>query len=293
MPPSNVSYAVDWATRETSITMTYKHGQEPSATQVPSHISATAASTQPQAFDKLKSEKKPCASKPGCPRPPLPRTSVQRQADLSVPVSNDGDDGQREGARQAQAQAAAPALGASIQPASAADATATNARVQCPGLSTGDGSGPTDTDSQRPVTKNGAKTQTRIKPELRAHKIYRSAVDYADWYASESERTIVEPPWDLRAWHGLLYLHRARESGSLRIWMYFVPGYEAGTRARRRTLGAGAGRWERIRKGHAHPFLEGYVLHLVFSGGPRWVKRGTACMYAKERRRRAYARAAL
>lgn len=66
--------------------------------------------------------------------------------------------------------------------------------------------------------------------------------------------------------------------------MYFEPHYKPGTHVRRRC--AQTGGWERVRKGHEHPYLDGYVLHLVDSGQPRWVKRGTAMNYAKQSRLR-------
>ena len=102
----------------------------------------------------------------------------------------------------------------------------------------------------------------------------RGSDEYTYWYTSESETMIKEPPSILRPKHTQLYVHRANNTKTTRIWMYFADNGRKG-----------AGRWERIRRWHEHPSMEGYVLHLLQNGEPRWVKEGSARNYAKLSRR--------
>ena len=66
-------------------------------------------------------------------------------------------------------------------------------------------------------------------------------------------------------------------------------------RARGRA-GAGSapsGRWERIHSGHAHPTLEGYVLHVLEDDRPRWASQSVVRQYQKKMRMKARMKALL
>ena len=59
-------------------------------------------------------------------------------------------------------------------------------------------------------------------------------------------------------------------------------------REQREQRGARAsGRWERIHSGHAHPTLEGYVLHVLEDDRPRWASLSAVRQYQKKMRMKA------
>ena len=129
-----------------------------------------------------------------------------------------------------------------------------------------------------------------------------------NWYRTSARHAIRAPRAGLRAEHGFLYLHRHK--GGLRVWMWFddaqwprdrsslSPTSSSSSaveqREQREQRGAHAsGRWERIHSGHAHPTLEGYVLHVLEDDRPRWASQSAVRQYQKKMRMKARMRALL
>ena len=91
-----------------------------------------------------------------------------------------------------------------------------------------------------------------------------------------------------------------RHEGGLRVWMWFndaqcprdaspSSAVEQGTEERgaRGARARPSGRWERIHSGHAHPTLEGYVLHVLEDDRPRWASLSAVRQYQKKMRMKA------
>ncbi|RDX45845.1 hypothetical protein OH76DRAFT_1303638, partial [Lentinus brumalis] len=96
-----------------------------------------------------------------------------------------------------------------------------------------------------------------------------------------------------------LYVHGHRRG--VQAWMYCSTAREGeGTRngnwnengeseqgdSLRRGKGASEREWRRTYEGQEHPDLDGYVLHFLESGAPRWVRNVSAKAYEKAQRKR-------
>ena len=129
-------------------------------------------------------------------------------------------------------------------------------------------------------------------PERRRFKI-RNTDRFTDWYLSRSRRSLDGPPAHLlRPARGSLYAHR--HANGTQVWLYVVRDKgkekeEGGSKGKGRAVSLlrprVEGKWERIYPGTEHPDLEGYVLHIIDRGHPRWVKEQTARAYAEKRGR--------
>ncbi|TFK92548.1 hypothetical protein K466DRAFT_595121 [Polyporus arcularius HHB13444] len=114
----------------------------------------------------------------------------------------------------------------------------------------------------------------RLHPQRRQFKI-RNTDRHVSWYYTEAQRRLDGPPAHLLSpHHQSLYVHKYRDD--TQIWMY-----DAGKDGRRRP------QWVRICQGHEHPDLDGYELHLLEKGSPRWVKNASARGYENVQRKRA------
>ena len=115
--------------------------------------------------------------------------------------------------------------------------------------------------------------RTYLYPERRQFKI-RGTERRVKWYYTKSRAPLDAPPAEtVIPKHQSLYVHR-HKSGA-QIWMYDEDDGDGG-----------GGPWKRIYPGHDHPDLDGYVLHLLESDQPRWVKEESARAYEIERARR-------
>ncbi|KAI0772908.1 hypothetical protein BD413DRAFT_622494 [Trametes elegans] len=118
-----------------------------------------------------------------------------------------------------------------------------------------------------------------LHPRKKQHKI-RETERYTTWYSTKSRNALPRPPHILKPARGNLYVHRHR--AGVQVWLYYacaVPRRPAGAEARE-------GAWQVVHEGVAHPELDGYVLHLLDDGTPRWVKEASAQTYAAARRKR-------
>ncbi len=91
------------------------------------------------------------------------------------------------------------------------------------------------------------------------------------WYYSTAPMYLLEPPATPKTLVGNLYVHTAANDDR-QIWLY-----------------TSAARWEKVQRRHRHPYLNGYVLHLLSNGEPRWVKRETVVKYDAEAKKRGQA----
>lgn len=100
----------------------------------------------------------------------------------------------------------------------------------------------------------------------------RNTDQHVIWYHTEAQRRLDGPPAHLLTpRHQSLYVHRYRDD--TQVWMYLASKH--------------GGRWTRIHPGYEHPDLEGYELHLIDTGAPRWVKNASARGYENVQRERA------
>ncbi|TBU63499.1 hypothetical protein BD310DRAFT_582551 [Dichomitus squalens] len=156
----------------------------------------------------------------------------------------------------------------------------------------------------------------RLHPQRRQFKI-RNENRHTRWYRTTHAKPIDGPPGHLlKPPHGALYVHQYKVPHvGWQIWMFVKydaettardgesrrasvqdGGVEASVngsrdsdgvqgRERERERGHG-GEWVRVYPGQPHPELEGYVLHMLDGGEPRWVKALSARQYASTRSKR-------
>ena len=98
-----------------------------------------------------------------------------------------------------------------------------------------------------------------------------------------------------------------RHKGGLRVWMWFddslcprdgltkspTSSSSSAVEQREQPGARASGRWERIHSGHAHPTLEGYVLHVLEDDRPRWASQSAVRQYQKKMRMKARMKALL
>lgn len=94
----------------------------------------------------------------------------------------------------------------------------------------------------------------------RTDKKIRGLAEYMGYYLSSGDSSLQEPPHYKDAQLGDVFLH-SFEDDNFQIWMRMD-----------------SGKWESIRPGQAHPYLQGYQL-LLKNGKPTWVTGRTIATY--------------
>lgn len=90
----------------------------------------------------------------------------------------------------------------------------------------------------------------------REHAI-RGRKEKVIWHASRGDAELLAPPMPPAAANlADVYVHVVEGRSSPQVWLRMEPLA-----------------WVEAGGGHAHPTLDGYVLHLLLSGEPRWVQR--------------------
>ncbi|KAI0649889.1 hypothetical protein C8Q79DRAFT_1006217 [Trametes meyenii] len=245
--------------------------------------------------------------------PPLPRRSTQTAPPLGPSVVRSPE----RAAAASQAGSTGPASMTSARPTAAATAPSTssaNTAVQSttrPAVGTlvavkvekgATSALPDALDAARPALARKRST-TVLRPHRHTHKI-RNTTKRTTWYGpTESARALAAPPDGLRPARTWLYVHRYRAGAGTQVWMFIGAGTGLGSRrallpsssstsstsvgegegegeGEEGSEGEGQGGWRVVYPGHRHPDLEGYVLHLLDSGEPRWVKEASAKTYA-------------
>ncbi|RPD61618.1 hypothetical protein L226DRAFT_570332 [Lentinus tigrinus ALCF2SS1-7] len=137
----------------------------------------------------------------------------------------------------------------------------------------------------------------RLYPERRQFKI-RGIDRHVIWYKTADHATLKAPPAHLlRPRQHALYVHAHRRG--IQAWMYFKDASERADRDHSQGTGKGKkterkeaseremlARWRRTYEGQEHPELDGYVLHFLQDGSPRWVRNVSAKAYEKRQMKR-------
>ncbi|KAI0672262.1 hypothetical protein C8Q78DRAFT_990755 [Trametes maxima] len=293
--PDDVLLRIDHARRTTAVTLIYSHGSNPNGDLSlpfptgPGQITNDTAA--PTNLARLPNRSgSPCAR--GCPErigsggrtqttvtvpiprpdrvgeedagrvPPLPRRGAQAAPPVGSPAARSPE------RSTSQAGSPAPAASSSTRPTASGSGSGSETSAAQPPTRPVVGTPvtvkvekgitsalPESLDAARPALARKRSTTT-LRPYRHTHKI-RNTTRRTTWYGpSASARALAAPPDGLRPARAWLYVHRYRG-------------------------GAGTQR---------HPDMEGYVLHLLDNGEPRWVKEASAKTYAcgkKMRQRRA------
>ncbi|KAI0715219.1 hypothetical protein C8Q76DRAFT_795998 [Earliella scabrosa] len=101
-----------------------------------------------------------------------------------------------------------------------------------------------------------------------SHRI-RKSTEYTVWYASTGRDTLNAPPSIPCSRYGELYVHAVAD-GAVQVW-----------------LRTATSEWQSIDILHPHPYLSGYVLHILPNCEPRWVTKDTVRTYAGRAKKRA------
>ena len=75
-----------------------------------------------------------------------------------------------------------------------------------------------------------------------------------------------EAKWAVQVW---MFVRNECAASTVRKGLFLLQNREAGSE----------GAWVRVRPGHEHPDLPGYVLHFRETGEPSWVKAATVRTY--------------
>ncbi|RPD61621.1 hypothetical protein L227DRAFT_55725 [Lentinus tigrinus ALCF2SS1-6] len=152
----------------------------------------------------------------------------------------------------------------------------------------GMGVGATNPTATEAVKTEKIKCQNKNRINLRRHENKIPKTDrYTEWYSSYTRDPLAEPP-AVRRVPGMLFVHRHKHETepkwAIQVWMFSRgEGAQGATRKGLFLLqnhdGRPEGEWVRVRPGHKHPDLPGYVLHLRETGEPSWVKASTAKAY--------------
>ncbi|OSC96435.1 hypothetical protein PYCCODRAFT_1429094 [Trametes coccinea BRFM310] len=116
-----------------------------------------------------------------------------------------------------------------------------------------------------PAIGSGRMTSSEVKITRHGLKI-RGRQDQTVWFSSRGTTYILEPK-DVPARFGDLYVHTTSNFDQ-QIWLCD------------RDL-----TWHKVTLLHPHPYIAGYVLHMVSNGEPRWVKSATIRTYDGRRKK--------
>ena len=95
----------------------------------------------------------------------------------------------------------------------------------------------------------------------RGQRAIRDKKGKTTWFYSEGLTYLVQPPLVQNAQLGDLYVHTTANKDQ-QVWLFNK-----------------LSQWEKVQPYHPHPFLTGYVFHLLHDGEPRWIHKTTVTTY--------------
>ncbi|OSD08122.1 hypothetical protein PYCCODRAFT_1463358 [Trametes coccinea BRFM310] len=197
---------------------------------------------------------------------PSERTELRRVHDLSHPEPGPSGSSSNPGSQIPAAVGGTPAP--NVEATSTSQPRPGSTHPQAPPIPAASSSGLDErTPGTSPSSAGELPPGNRDDLAITRHEFkIRGRKDQTWWFASRGTTYILEPG-DTPARFGDLYVHTTSNFDH-QIWL------------RERDL-----KWRKITLLHPHPYLAGYVLHMISNGEPRWVRSATIRTYDGRQRK--------